>query len=463
MAETGTSSTAVINRVTPRQRTPQKQRWVPSRFNARTTRDDGSLILYNSYTGVINILPPHLVPRVTELLRRQGFELAGEPDGLTSKLVRGGFLVRAEVDEFRRARMMHEREIHGTETQHLILMPHEDCNFRCVYCYETFKIKKMRRDVRQGIKNYVRKRARGIRVLGVSWFGGEPLLAPDVIADLSAEMLRICAEHDIAYEASITTNGYLLTPDVAELLLKAKVTTIQITLDGPKQYHDQRRVLKGGGGTYDLIIENLRQLRARPDPFKVLLRVNFDRENVGGMDQHIDALAAEFADDPRFTVYFRPIGTWGGPNDTNLPVCVGTEGDRQMITLTSIANQRRLRSSRELLEALQPNASVCYAARENSIIVRADGKLSKCTVALDDERNFVGRITPDGDLELDQDRFAVWVTSDEGDDPGCQRCFYRPSCQGSACPLIRMNTGEAPCPTTKIDIKRVLQVIGSNA
>jgi uncharacterized protein len=207
----------------------------------------------------------------------------------------------------------------------------------------------------------------------------------------------------------------------------------------------------------------MRRLRERPENFKVLIRVNFDQGNLGEMEQLIDTLAADFAQDRRFSAYFRPVGTWGGPNDATLPVCIGTEGDIHMIQLASIGNRKKLRSAYDLLTALQPSATVCYAAQDNSLIIRADGRLSKCTVALDDERNFVGKITRDGEIILDDNRFALWITNDESNDPGCQRCFYRPSCQGSACPLIRMNTGEAPCPATKTEIKRVLRVIGSSA
>jgi uncharacterized protein len=34
---------------------------------------------------------------------------------------------------------------------HLILMPTEACNFRCVYCYETFALKEMKPDVVAGV------------------------------------------------------------------------------------------------------------------------------------------------------------------------------------------------------------------------------------------------------------------------------------------------------------------------
>ncbi|MFM6199382.1 MAG: radical SAM domain-containing protein, partial [Dolichospermum sp.] len=52
---------------------------------------------------------------------------------------------------------------------------------------------------------------------------------------------------------------------------------------------------------------------------------------------------------------------------------------------------------------------VCYAARPNSLVIRANGKVNKCTVALPDERNDVGTLQPDGQLKLIPGRFAPWV------------------------------------------------------
>ena len=48
--------------------------------------------------------------------------------------------------------------------------------------------------------------------------------------------------------------------------------------------------------------------------------------------------------------------------------------------------------------------------------MRADGRLNKCTVALDHPANQVGRILEDGTLELDRDRTLAWSRGlDTGD------------------------------------------------
>ena len=58
----------------------------------------------------------------------------------------------------------------------LILLPTEQCNFRCTYCYEDFAIGRMTPEVVSGVKNLIDRRADGLSHLQLSWFGGEPTL-----------------------------------------------------------------------------------------------------------------------------------------------------------------------------------------------------------------------------------------------------------------------------------------------
>ena len=59
----------------------------------------------------------------------------------------------------------------------LVIMPTEKCNFKCKYCYETFRKGKMSPAVQDAIINYVKKNIRNHTELAVIWFGGEPLEA----------------------------------------------------------------------------------------------------------------------------------------------------------------------------------------------------------------------------------------------------------------------------------------------
>ena len=68
--------------------------------------------------------------------------------------------------------------------------------------------------------------------LSVAWFGGEQLLAADVIESLSKRLMAPAEEKGVDYRASIITNAYLLTQDVIDMLSAVKVTSAQVTIDG---------------------------------------------------------------------------------------------------------------------------------------------------------------------------------------------------------------------------------------
>jgi uncharacterized protein len=50
------------------------------------------------------------------------------------------------------------------------------------------------------------------------------------------------------------------------------------------------------------------------------------------------------------------------------------------------------------------------AAKANSYVIRADGRVGKCTVALRSDNNSIGHILQDGTLEIDAKKLAPWLT-----------------------------------------------------
>ena len=132
--------------------------------------------------------------------------------------------------------------------------------------------------VEKEIVDLLLKNSKTINNFSVTWYGGEPLLAMDVIERLSKEFIEICDKNEIYYSASIITNGYLLTPAIAKKLIDLKIEFMQITIDGSKETHDKRRILANGKGTFDKIISNLKECSLNMP--NTALRINTDKKNL---------------------------------------------------------------------------------------------------------------------------------------------------------------------------------------
>ncbi|MFV9510433.1 radical SAM protein [Tepidibacillus sp. LV47] len=432
------------------------KRYVPSRFNAIAHTDNNGLVLYNSYTGAIASFSEEEKGEILLALKREGIK--GELSDPLKRLVESGFLVPDHVNEDMRAKFLHQ-SLHRTDQMHLVLFPTEECNFRCTYCYETFPRGKMDDDTIEGLKKYVEQNASRLNLLSISWLGGEPLLAIDVIEELSKSFLDTVEKYGIDYTADISTNGYFLTDDVFKKLLNWKIRRFMITIDGLEPIHDQRRHLLGGGKTFSRIIDHLKNIKDSNEEFEITIRVNFDENNLPAMPELISFLSEHFSEDKRFGIFFRPVGRWGGVNDDQIPVCMNGRRDEKIWELTKLSLEKGLKMSSIIENSLLPTGSVCYAAKPYSLVVGSNGKLYKCSIAFEDEKNQIGQIYRDGSIKIDYDKFAFWVTSGEENDSVCQSCFYRPACQGNHCPLYRMRTGLRPCSYEKRRIKKVLNLI----
>lgn len=429
---------------------------VPSRFNARAVGDDGRLLLWNTLTGALSVFKPRDRARVQAALAREGVR---EPlDRMGRYLRRRGFLVaagRSELDGFRyRFAQQHWRQ----DVLQLILLASEDCNFRCVYCYEKFRNGTMLPPVRAGVRRLVEARAPRLSQLGISWFGGEPLYGWDAVEELAPFFAHTARRHGIPLSHQMTTNAYLLTEERATRLLEWGCDSYQVTVDGLAAEHDCKRVGRDGSPTWQVVMDNLRSLRQRSAPFQVAVRVNFDRDNLPGLAPFIEALSEDFGGDPRFVLRFKPVGRWGGDNDARLAVC-GTGDRREALDgLRRQALERGLRVEGGIRELSTLGAQVCYAARPFNFVVGATGKLMKCTVALDElEENVVGQIHPDGRLELREERMAAWVAPHFEDDAQCRSCHLLPGCQGAACPLTRVQSGTRTCCEVRGELKREMR------
>jgi uncharacterized protein len=302
-----------------------------------------------------------------------------------------------------------------TRALNLILLPTEQCNFRCTYCYEDFKQGSMPAWVVSGIKKLVAARAGELDELKIAWFGGEPLLASRIVCDVSHFVQALQREHPgLRYIGSMATNAALLDAERLATMVACGVTGYQITLDGPAELHDRTRVTRRGGGTFEQIWRHLMTMRDSRFDLRVTLRLHYQADTFMRLFPLIGLMNRELAGDERFRVHFKSVARLGGPNDALIrPVGAHEQG----------AIEDMLRAMLKFpQQALSFDDYVCYAGAANSLIIRANGDINKCTVALSDDANRIGRLNPDGSLSVDQTKYRRWVDALLSGDPDVMGC-----------------------------------------
>lgn len=339
----------------------------------------------------------------------------------------------------------------SSKIQELILLPTEKCNLRCTYCYEDFKIGKMSEETQVGVERFLDRRVSDLTQLRFNWFGGEPLVAKDVVLRLSQYAKRLCDERGVAFLGGLTTNAYLLDRALLEELVACKQDFFQVTLDGWGETHDAVRRFANGRGSFDRIWINLLGMQASAVRFDTLLRIHVRRQNLGELPELMERLGDVFAGDDRFRLDFEHLRDLGGPGGATVNDPVGPDEMRQIeASMRAIYQSRRptdldaaeadrsatvadeaLRAAKAMGESagaqrredlIAGGPYICYASKANSLLIRANGRIGKCTVALNDDRNDIGRLNPDGTVTIDNDKLRPWLRGLEDLDPATLGC-----------------------------------------
>jgi uncharacterized protein len=114
------------------------------------------------------------------------------------------------------------------------------------------------------------------RKVSVTFFGGEPLLRFPLIRTAVGEARRMAMERGKEISFSITTNGTLLTPEIAGFL-KENGISVCLSIDGPREIHDRNRPYASGRGSYEDVARGLSLLMENKDGFPVAARVTLGR------------------------------------------------------------------------------------------------------------------------------------------------------------------------------------------
>lgn len=153
------------------------------------------------------------------------------------------------------------------------------CNLRCVHCYASAGKASGELSTRQGIELIATLADYGAPVALFS--GGEPTLREDLPTLIDAAVKS-------GMRAVISTNGTLITRDMAMRFADLGLSYIGVSLDGMEEVNDRFR---GVGGAFAQAMNGI--YNAMREGIKVGLRFTMNRRNVDEIPEIFDLMASE--------------------------------------------------------------------------------------------------------------------------------------------------------------------------
>jgi 12,18-didecarboxysiroheme deacetylase len=163
------------------------------------------------------------------------------------------------------------------------------CNLKCVHCYAHAKNQRFDDELTTGEGKALIDDLAAFGSPVMLFSGGEPLMRPD-LPELAAYAVSK------GMRAVISTNGTLITRDVARNLKEIGLSYVGISLDGMEDIHDRFRAVKG---CFQDALDGIRNTQEAG--IKVGLRFTINKHNVGEIPAVFDLL--EEMDIPRVCFY----------------------------------------------------------------------------------------------------------------------------------------------------------------
>jgi uncharacterized protein len=371
----------------------------------------------------------------------------------------GLFLLNDDFDELAYIRYRTHQERFDTSQLGLVITPTMGCNFSCHYCCENRTGARLSDEAQDRIVRLVASNLVGRESLSVQWFGGEPLLALPVIENLSRKFLAVASAAGADYAATVITNGYLMTAPVSRLLAELGVTTVQISLDGDKDLHDRTRFESPGGGSFETILENIRQAAPR---LSIKLRVHVAPFNLDSVRRLVDALGELGMADHIAELYFAPLFNY---RQAMRGQAYESDGKRFMTSEQFAGAQvdllrRAARWGFATPDFLNVSYGVCTAVRNSTLVVDADGHLMKCykDVGVADEA--IGSLSTG---PLANSNLLKWMDIQIPRDDECRECRFLPICLGGCTKQWHEGASkEVICSPLKFNAEEVIRLYFSN-
>lgn len=175
--------------------------------------------------------------------------------------------IKKDIEQLEKNGLLNKEEIKtyplkSSYVKALCLHICHDCNLRCRYCFADEGAYKMHREFmsEQTAKkaiDFLIENSGNRKVLEVDFFGGEPLMCLETIKNVVYYAKEQAAAAGKKFLFTTTTNALLLNDDAIEFF-NAEMENVVLSIDGRKEVHDAVRKTVNGKGSFDLIIDKIK-------------------------------------------------------------------------------------------------------------------------------------------------------------------------------------------------------------
>lgn len=378
--------------------------------------------------------------------------------------LKSGIIISDEIDELKMIDYANKRSKYDSEILSLTILLTEKCNLKCTYCFQgggELHQTVLTDESKMKIKGFIINKIEEYRpkILSLMLFGGEPLLDFNNNRDWLFEIKEICNKNEIGFVTSIITNGLLITPSMMKDLENLNCESIQITLDGPKESHDKRRVYKNGDGTFDKIIEKVKLVKDYEQLPNPVIRINIDKDNIENIESLLKYLKDNELDDCNYDF---------GIIKKTTAACASYQGtcfeDSELAAVIDSLWDKMKELGFKVYERPQKKFIFCGLYKEASFTISPTGYLYKCWEHVSDPKHLIGEINSEGGVEKWLYPYYDWMSHDPLKIEECRECIYLPAC-GGGCGSISYGNYESyhkqGCFKTKgvyeMQIKRLIE------
>jgi uncharacterized protein len=336
------------------------------------------------------------------------------------------------------------------------------CNLTCPYCYvnrgqfdyDVMPLARMAPDTADRLVGRIHASFPDFRTYGYHFYGGEPLMNFDGIRRIVEAAEEAAERSGTETDYHITTNGTLLTPEVAAFFDRHRFT-VYVSIDGDEATHDAYRRYADGRGSYCHVQQNLLHLRTKTNVH--IIGSSVIREGLRLSDA-MALLRSHGADQCKAErVHLRETDSLKLSDDEQHRYLEDIKHlvEHYVESLSAGRKPMDYRLSAKILQLLlRRRREIFCAAATRMFGIAADGEIYPCALHVGRLRWRLGHIDTGLDTEQQRAFHARFAT---GSRPQCQVCWSRNLC-GGGCPAMVDRFGDDDCEAMRAESEAAIAV-----